>query len=296
MKTIRRFLSLAAAFWWRDKQSVFNWLLLAAVVGFALAIVRVSVLITDWNKTFYDALAAFDGSVMPALILEFLLYISLVTAFVACGNWLRKVLLFRWREHMTRQFEAAWLGNHRHYRLQMGRSEPDNPDQRIAEDIALLSEKSIDLFKYFIMNTAKLGAFVAILWKLSGVQTFELFGTNITVSGYLVWVALGYSVLCTLITHLIGRKLQGLNVERQHLEADYRATLLRVRDHSEQIALYSGEAAEQGRLNRRFAAVKGNWRALIAREFGLESFPPPICACRCLSRLSPRCRCILPKP
>ena len=270
MKTLRRFLALAAPFWLRQNPW-YNWLLLAAVVGFSLAIVRVGVLITDWNKTFYDALAAFDGRAMPALILEYLVYITLVTAFVACGNWLRKVLLFRWREHLTGQFQTDWLGGHKHYRLQLA-GEPDNPDQRIAEDIALLSEKSIDLFKYFIMNAAKLGAFIEILWQLSGVQTFVLFGHSITVKGYLVWIALAYSAACTLITHLIGRKLQPLNIERQHREADYRATLLRVRDHAEQIALYHGENAEQGRLNARFAAVKNNWRSLIRREFYLESF------------------------
>ena len=270
MKTLRRFLALAAPFWLRQNPW-YNWLLLAAVVGFSLAIVRVGVLITDWNKTFYDALAAFDGRVMPALILEYLVYITLVTAFVACGNWLRKVLLFRWREHLTGQFQTDWLGDHKHYRLQLA-GEPDNPDQRIAEDIALLSEKSIDLFKYFIMNAAKLGAFIEILWQLSGVQTFVLFGHSITVKGYLVWIALVYSAACTLLTHLIGRKLQPLNIERQHREADYRATLLRVRDHAEQIALYHGENAEQGRLNARFAAVKNNWRSLIRREFYLESF------------------------
>jgi len=270
MKTLRRFLALAAPFWLRQNPW-YNWLLLAAVVGFSLAIVRVGVLITDWNKTFYDALAAFDGRAMPALILEYLVYITLVTAFVACGNWLRKVLLFRWREHLTGQFQTDWLGGHKHYRLQLA-GEPDNPDQRIAEDIALLSEKSIDLFKYFIMNAAKLGAFIEILWQLSGVQTFVLFGHSITVKGYLVWIALVYSAACTLLTHLIGRKLQPLNIERQHREADYRATLLRVRDHAEQIALYHGENAEQGRLNARFAAVKNNWRSLIRREFYLESF------------------------
>ena len=136
----------------------------------------------------------------------------------------------------------------------------------------MLSEKSIDLFKYFIMNAAKLGAFVEILWQLSGVQTFTLFGQSITVKGYLVWIALAYSAACTLLTHLIGRKLQPLNVERQHREADYRATLLRVRESAEQIAFYRGETAEEGRLNSRFAAVKSNWRGLIRREFYLESF------------------------
>ncbi|AZR60827.1 ABC transporter ATP-binding protein/permease [Eikenella corrodens] len=272
MKTLRRFLRLAALFWFAKSQWR-EWLLLAAVIGCSLAIVRVSVLITDWNKTFYDALAAFDSAAMPALAGEYLLYITLVTALVAFGNWLRKILLFRWRSHLTQQFQQQWLGRSRHYRLQLQHGGgPDNPDQRIAEDIFLLSEKSIDLFKYFIMNATKLGTFVVILWQLSGVQTFRLFGQTITVHGYLVWIVLVYSLACTLAMHLIGRKLQPLNVERQHREADYRATLLRVRDHAEQIALYRGEAAEQIRLNRRFEAVRRNWRELIGRELRLEGF------------------------
>ena len=270
MNTLKSFLRLAAPFWFRKSQWR-EWLLLAAVVGFSLSIVRVSVWVTEWNKTFYDALAAFDGKAVPALVGEFLAYIALITAFVAAGNRLRKILLFRWREHLTRRFEHHWLGNHKHYRLQIT-AEPDNPDQRIAEDIYLLSEKSIDLFKYFMMNAAKLGAFVVILWQISGVQTIQAGGTVLNIYGYLVWIALFWSLLCTLLTHLIGRPLQNLNIERQHREADYRAALLRVRDHSEQIALYRGEAAEQGRLKTRFGRIKHNWHKLVSREMKLEIF------------------------
>ena len=270
MKTLRRFLTLAAPFWLRQNPW-YNWLLLAAVVGFSLAIVRVGVLITDWNKTFYDALAAFDGRAMPALILEYLVYITLVTAFVACGNWLRKVLLFRWREHLTGQFQTDWLGGHKHYRLQLA-GEPDNPDQRIAEDIYLLADKSIGLFRSFINNIAKFSAFVAVLWTLSGVQTFNIGGRDITVHGYLVWVALIYSVISTLIAHLVGRKLKNLNIERQHREADYRAALLRVRDHAEQIAFYNGGEAETGRLKQRYLRIRDNWRRLTNCEFRQETF------------------------
>lgn len=270
MNTLQRFFRLAAPFWF-GKSQWREWLLLAAVVGFSLFIVRVGVWITGWNKTFYDALAAFHGQAMPALVAEFLVYIALITASVAVGNRLRKILLLRWREHLSRNFEYHWLGGHKHYRLQIT-AEPDNPDQRIAEDIYLLCEKSIDLFKYFIMNAAKLGAFVSILWQISGTQVFQFGGRSFTVYGYLVWIALFWSLFCTLLTHLIGRKLQGLNIERQHREADYRAALLRVRDHSGQIALYSGETAEQGRLNIRFSRIKHNWHALIAREMKLEAF------------------------
>ena len=145
-------------------------------------------------------------------------------------------------------------------------------DQRIAEDIYLLADKSIGLFRSFINNIAKFSAFVAVLWTLSGVQTFNIGGRDITIHGYLVWVALIYSVISTRIAHLVGRKLKNLNIDRQHREADYRAALLRVRDHAEQIAFYNGGEAETGRLKQRYLRIRDNWRRLTNCEFRQETF------------------------
>ena len=270
MKTLKSFYRLARPFWfvrsqWRE------WLILAAVLGFTFAIIRISVLIAEWDKRFYDALAAFNGTAMPALIAEYLGYMALMVGCIVCGDWLQKKLMFRWRSHLTAQFEQRWLAEGSHYRLQLA-AEPDNPDQRIAEDIYLLADKSLSLFRHFINNITKLAAFVGVLWGLSGVQQFTLFGQQFTVRGYLVWVALGYSALATVAAHLVGRKLKNLNIERQHREADYRATLLRVRDHAEQIAFYRGENAESRRLRTRFSRISDNWRRLISREFKQETF------------------------
>ena len=270
MKTLIQFFSLARSFW-RHKQAWLAWLWLCAVVGFSLAIISVSVWITEWNKTFYDALAAFNGEDMPKLILTYLSYMELLVTFIACGNWLKKALIFRWRTALTAKFQTSWLKSHNHYRLVFGQN-PDNPDQRIADDISQLTEKSIDLFKYFIMNVAKLIVFVSILWKLSGVQYWQIAGINLEIHGYLVWVALLYSLVCTLVMHLIGHQLQKLNITRQHTEADYRAALLRIRENSEQIAFYHGEKEENQRLNTHFRAIRNNWLALIHRELKVEIF------------------------
>ena len=208
---------------------------------------------------------------MPSLIVEYAIYMALITLCIASREWLQKVLMFRWRTHLTSGLQRRWLGRHRQYRLQL-RNEPDNPDQRIAEDVWLLADKSLTLFFSFINNVAKLSAFVAILWVSSGVHPVSVGGITVMVHGYLVWVALVYSVLSTGLAHWIGHRLQGLNVERQHREADYRATLLRIRDHAEQIAFYRGERTEYGRLKVRYAAIRDNWRALINREFKLSTF------------------------
>ncbi|WP_456091178.1 ABC transporter ATP-binding protein/permease [Neisseria sp.] len=270
MNTLKKFFYLARPFW-SGAHGRLQWLMLAVLIGFTLFSITISVWIAAWDKRFYDALAAFDGASMPALIVEYLGYMAMIIGCIVCGDWLQKRLIFRWRTHLTEQFQTNWLEGHKHYRLRLT-GEPDNPDQRIAEDIYLLADKSISLFRSFINNVAKFSAFVAVLWTLSGVQTFNIGGHNITIHGYLVWVALIYSIFSTVIAHLVGRKLKNLNIDRQHREADYRAALLRVRDHAEQIAFYNGGEAETGRLKQRYLRIRDNWRRLTNCEFRQETF------------------------
>ncbi|WP_128581099.1 ABC transporter ATP-binding protein/permease [Neisseria flavescens] len=270
MKTLKKFFYLARPFW-SGAHGRLQWLMLAVLIGFTLCSITISVWIAAWDKRFYDALAAFDGASMPALIVEYLGYMAMIIGCIVCGDWLQKRLIFRWRTHLTEQFQKNWLEGHKHYRLRLT-GEPDNPDQRIAEDIYLLADKSIGLFRSFINNIAKFSAFVAVLWTLSGVQTFNIGGYSITIYGYLVWVALIYSIFSTVIAHLVGRKLKNLNIDRQHREADYRAALLRVRDHAEQIAFYNGGEAETDRLKQRYLRIRDNWRRLTNCEFRQETF------------------------
>lgn len=148
----------------------------------------------------------------------------------------------------------------------------DNPDQRIAEDSLLLVQKSVDLVKSLVYNLAKLIAFVAILWQVSKVLKFEIFGMRFEIEGFLLYVALLYTLLCSLITHLIGCRLRGLNFAKQRAEADYRSDLLLVRENAEAVAFMRGEDAERGRFRASFGEIMRNWRSIMNTEFRLECF------------------------
>ena len=148
----------------------------------------------------------------------------------------------------------------------------DNPDQRIAEDSLLLVQKSVDLVKSLVYNLAKLIAFVAILWQVSKILKFEIFGMRFEIEGFLLYVALLYTLLCSLITHLIGRRLRGLNFAKQRAEADYRSDLLLVRENAEAVAFMRGEDAERGRFRASFSEIMRNWRSIMNTEFRLECF------------------------
>lgn len=270
MKSLRTFYRLAAPFWRQGSQWL-GWLMLAGIIGMGLLIVQINVLINAWSKTFYDTLGEFDTDALYALMGRYVLYLGAYVLIVVALDWVRKALVLRWRQAMTEQFTHAWMADQAFYRLGLG-GEPDNPDQRIAEDVNIVADLSVELVASFIINMAQVGAFMSILWQLSGVQTFSVGGYSLTVSGYLVWIVLLYTLVGSLITHWVGRPLHRLNVDRQHFEADFRASLLRKREHAEQIALYRGEAVERQHLGERFQAIAGNWRQLMGRERNLSLF------------------------
>ncbi|WJD74999.1 SbmA/BacA-like family transporter [Klebsiella michiganensis] len=272
MQTLKRFYHLMSPFWCA-RSAALHWLLLLTIIGLTLSVVAISVLYNNWSKDFYDALADyFQHASIAALALRYTNYTMLFVLTIVCGNWLKKLLIIRCRREMTQRFEQMWLAGGTHYRLSMT-SEPDNPDQRIAEDINLLITQSLEMLLSLVKNIARLLSFIAILWQLSGVHTLHLSdGYTITIHGYLVWAALGYAALSSVLAHLFGRHLHGLNVAQQHAEADYRATLLRIREHGEQIAFYRGEEAEHVRMQQRFLTITKNWRHLMGKEFRLETF------------------------
>ncbi|RIY32101.1 hypothetical protein CJP74_05490 [Psittacicella melopsittaci] len=271
MQTLKYFFALASYFWY-GKRAWRPWLVFAITLLTSITIVQISVYVAWWNKDFYDALANLEKDKIWGLVGQYFIYMGIIVFCVVLGSFLRKKLMFWWREDLTKLLQNKWLKDHKHYRLSLYAPHIDNPDQRIAEDVMLLCTYTIDLVRGLCMNIFRLVSFVSILWTMSAVYTLTLGQTSWQISGYLVWVAFLYSLLCSLIMHAVGYKLQRLNVDQQHYEANYRGQLIRLQESSEAIALYQGEAGELKRLEQDFGKIKSNWRALIWRELKVEVF------------------------
>lgn len=270
IKFFKNLAALCKPFWLR-KSNWISWLMAAVIIGIGSIVTYLNVKITDWSKVFYDALADLEIDKSYSLLGEYFTYLSIFIVISVYRTWLRKLLIIRWREFMTKQFLEQWFSKQIYYRL-AHRKKMDNPDQRIAEDIRIFIEYSIELTISLIFNIIQLWAFFMVLWKLSGKPEFEVFGEKYMIEGYLVWVALIYSIVGTLITHLIGRKLHSLNYQQQVYEANFRTGLIRKQDNSEQIALYKGEEVEKNSLAEEFKAIVKNWRLLMDRERNLGFF------------------------
>ena len=264
-------LPLLRGFWqlfkgyWRSPEKWKARGLLAAVIALNLIMVYLLVRINDWYRVFYDALQAYDRASFWPLIGEFtgLAFIYIVIAVYAV--YLRQMLTINWRTWMTEQYLARWMHGQVYYRLQVLRSDTDNPDQRISEDINQFVSLTLTLLVGILKQLTTLGAFAVVLWNLSGAITVPIGGTEFTIYGYMFWLSLLYSGLGTYFVHIVGKKLIRLNFDQQRYEADFRFSMMRVRENSESIAFYRGEMAEGVGFKERFANVIKNYWGLMRR-------------------------------
>jgi vitamin B12/bleomycin/antimicrobial peptide transport system ATP-binding/permease protein len=254
--------------------------LLAAVIALALTNVGLSVLINFWRGAFYTALGDKDWDSFIALILFYsrnkngFTFGFTLLAFIHVGvyiyqYYLMQMLEIRWRRWLTDRYLTEWMADRAYYKISLAGSHElgtDNPDQRISEDIRDFCETSLSLTLGLISRVVTLFSFLSILWGLSAAIQFW----GIAVPGSLVWIALVYAVVGTICTHLTGRPLAALVFRQQRVEADFRYSLVRVRENVEGIALYRGEQEEQTNLLHRFTAIYGNFRAIMNRTFLLN--------------------------
>ena len=238
----------------------------------SLGVTKIAVLMNEWEKRFYDALSAFNKSLILPLMGEFLLYTLFIVVFIVCGSYLKKFLIISWRESLSSKLEDLWLKNSNFYKVTLMDANFDNPDQRIAEDSLLFVQSSVNLVKSFVYNIANLVAFVFILWQASKILKVDFGEMHFEISGFLVYIAIIYTLICSLITHLIGKKLKPLNFDKQHLEANYRANLLILRENAEAAAFLDGAKREKGRFRESFLKIVKNYKDIINTEFRLECF------------------------
>ena len=232
--------------------------MLATVVLLALGMVYINVLFNEWNRVFYNALETKDFATFKAQLWRFSYLAFIYIAVAIYKIYLTQALEIRWRGWMTRQYMDGWLSRQTYYRIEQT-SSADNPDQRIAEDLKFLTNGSLTLSLGLLSSVVTLVSFIGILWSVSGPLSFMLGGRDWMIPGYMVWFALAYAGIGSLLVAWIGKPLVQQNFQQQRFEADFRFGLIRIRENAESVALYRGEPQEHAQLDSRFERIRDNW-------------------------------------
>ena len=252
--------------YWQSEEKKKAFFLLACIVGLTLAIVYMLVLLNRWNNSFYSALQNYQTEKIFDELFHFTYLAFTYIVLAVYSYYLQQVLILNWRRWLTERFIEIWLKNKTYYNLQMFGKDTDNPDQRISEDVRLFVEMTLSFAIGLLKAVTTLASFVVILYELSGSLKFNLFGQEWEISGYLFWAAFFYSILGTWVTHLVGRKLVKLNFIQQRYEADFRFSMIRLRESSESVAFYRGEGQESKVFKERFTLLLDNFWKIVNKQ------------------------------
>lgn len=253
--------------YWLSRDSLFGWgllVLLAATIS--LFIYSLNEL-TDWQKTFFDAIGNRNKDMLPSIALQGLLILALFIPASSLSTYFQQWLQMEWRNWMTRDYMQRWLQSPAyHYMGQSSNSNDlnDNPDQRVAEDVSLLVEKVVGLGIGFVKNLANIIIYTLKLWAISSVLEYYFFvGEPFKFRGLLIICTVLFVLFGSLIMEKLVKPMVSVDYQRQRHEADFRHSLFNIRDNAEQIAFYRGHQHEKRRALHHFSAIYQNWRQLM---------------------------------
>ena len=244
--------------YWVSEECRTAWGLLIAIIAMDLLLVGINARLNIWSRDFYDALESKNVQEFPQLILMFT---GLAFAFITISvynRYVRQMLGFRWRQWLTTRYLDEWLNGGTFYRIERDRL-ADNPDQRIAEDLDLFATTTLSLTLDLLSAVETLVWFSIVLWSTAGTLAVMIGATPFQIPGYMLWAAVAYAIVGSLMTNKVGHPLVSINYQMQRVEANFRFGLIRLRENAEQIAFYDGMRTEGSNARDLFGRIRENW-------------------------------------
>src|SRR5579872_2034221 len=237
---------------------------LAATLLFViLATTYGQIRLNRWNKPFYDALSRRDFMDFLTQLGVFFLIAGCLLILNVVQRWVTETLKLKLREGLVLNLLHDWMQPRRALMLANAGAIGVNPDQRMHEDARHLCELSADLGAGLLQSSILLVTFVGVLWVISSPFVLRIADHDYAIPGYMVWAAIVYAGIGSLMSYFVGRSLIPRNAERYAQEADLRFSLVRVNEHLDGISLAGGEAGETRRVEEHLVRVLAAMRRLV---------------------------------
>ncbi|OBX08447.1 ABC transporter ATP-binding protein [Gallibacterium salpingitidis] len=238
------------------------------IVFLTLLSVRLDVIFSQWYNNMYKSLQDLNEEAFWQQMIFFCIIAGINLINVLVIYFVKSKFNIHWREWLNSNFLDRWLSNQSFYKTQYTYNQLDNPDQRIQQDITAYVENSMNFSTGVISATVSIVAFTGILWNLSGPMTIAGF----EIPHMMVFLVFIYVLITSVFAFRLGRPLIKLNFANEKLNADYRYSLIRIKEYAESIAFYAGEKIERILLNDQFRKIIDNVWKLVYRTLKLSGF------------------------
>ena len=250
------------------KRSIKPLLFFVLIVTLTLFSVRLSLVHSTWYNNMYTALQEFNQTVFWEQMILFCFIAGFSVAAALISYYLNQRFSINWIEWLNTELLEKWMDKRAYYKSQYIGNNLDNPDQRIQQDIQSYVKTTLSLSTGVIDAVTSMISYTILLWGLAGPMT--LFGIEIPRA--MVYLVFTYVIFTTLIAFWLGKPLIRLNFANEKLNANYRYSLIRVKEYAESIAFYAGEKVEKSRLYKQFRAVIDNMWDIVFRALKFSGF------------------------
>ncbi|MEH1936757.1 MAG: ATP-binding cassette domain-containing protein [Nostoc sp.] len=232
------------------------WGMLILLILLIIALVGVTAFNSFVTRYITDVIEEKD---YPNFIKTIVLYsaaLVCVTLLSGFSKFVRKKIALDWYKWLNNHTLSKYLSNRAYYRINF-RSDVDNPDQRISQEIEPITSNALSFSATFLEKVLEMTTFLVILWSISQLIAIVL---------------IIYTIIGNLIAIYLGQELNKINQEELELKAEYNYCLTHVRNHAESIAFFQGENQESNIIQRRFSNLLKNVERKINWENNQELF------------------------
>ena len=250
------------------KRSIKPLLFFVLIVTLTLFSVRLSLVHSTWYNNMYTALQEFNQTVFWEQMILFCFIAGFSVAAALISYYLNQRFSINWIEWLNTELLEKWMDKRAYYKSQYMGNNLDNPDQRIQQDIQSYVKTTLSLSTGVIDAVTSMISYTILLWGLAGTMTL----LGIEIPRAMVYLVFAYVIFTTLIAFWLGKPLIRLNFANEKLNANYRYSLIRVKEYAESIAFYAGEKVEKSRLYKQFRAVIDNMWDIVFRALKFSGF------------------------
>ena len=250
------------------KRSIKPLLFFVLIVTLTLFSVRLSLVHSTWYNNMYTALQEFNQTVFWEQMILFCFIAGFSVAAALINYYLNQRFSINWIEWLNTELLEKWMDKRAYYKSQYMGNNLDNPDQRIQQDIQSYVKTTLSLSTGVIDAVTSMISYTILLWGLAGPMTL----LGIEIPRAMVYLVFAYVIFTTLIAFWLGKPLIRLNFANEKLNANYRYSLIRVKEYAESIAFYAGEKVEKSRLYKQFRAVIDNMWDIVFRALKFSGF------------------------